>query len=66
LVQQHAHANGVPFRDAIASDERVRERLSTCTLDRLFDPSAQLNEVDATFARLGLSDTSAVGTDGGR
>ena len=54
LVQRHAHANGVPFRDAIAGDEEVRARLSESQLDVIFDPTEQLREIDATFRRLGL------------
>ncbi len=66
LIQRYAHTNGVPFRDAIASDERIRECLSTSQLDRLFDPVSQLHEIDATFARLGLAETNADGIDGVR
>jgi adenylosuccinate lyase len=54
LVQRHAHANRTPFRDAIWGDDDVQARLSREQLDKIFDPSEQLREVDATFRRLGL------------
>jgi adenylosuccinate lyase len=54
LVQRYAHANGTPFRDAISDDDDVQARLSRAQLDKIFDPSEQLREVDATFRRLGL------------
>jgi adenylosuccinate lyase len=54
LVQRHAHATGKPFRDAIARDEVVRAHLSEAVLNKAFEPTEQLQNVDATFQRLGL------------
>lgn len=54
LVQRHAHATGTPFRDAIARDEVVRAHISEAVLNKAFDPTEQLQNVDATFQRLGL------------
>ena len=57
VVQRHARAawdGGADFRKALADDPLVREHLDTAQLDRLFDPMAQLGEIDAVFARLGL------------
>ena len=54
LVQRHAHATSKPFRDAIARDEVVRAHLSEADLNKAFDPTEQLQYVDATFQRLGF------------
>ena len=58
LVQRHAMAswdNGVSFRTALAADPDVMDLLSPDEFESLFDPEAQLVNVDAIFARLGLT-----------
>lgn len=63
LVQRHAHAaweEGTTFRDVIAADPLVRERLTESELDELFDPWQQLQHLDASFERLGLRETASV------
>ncbi|MBA2468129.1 MAG: adenylosuccinate lyase [Chloroflexia bacterium] len=65
LVQKHAHAawdEGQTFQDVIAADPIVQERLSAEKLDELFDPWQQLEHLDATFDRLGLRESTHVGT----
>jgi len=57
LIQRHAHAvwgAGQTFRDVIAADPIVRERLTPEQLNELFDPWEQLVNLDASFERLGL------------
>lgn len=59
LVQRHAHgagAVGKPFRQLISEDPESRQRIPEDDLEDLFDPWAQLTNVDATFERLGLLD----------
>jgi len=58
LVQGHAHASwdgGRPFRDAIEADETVRSMLSVEQIDALFDPTEQLQHLNESFERAGLS-----------
>jgi adenylosuccinate lyase len=57
VVQRHAHAApslGRPFRDLIAEDPDVSQRVAPEQLETIFDPWDQLQHVDATFERLGL------------
>lgn len=57
LVQRHAHGaaeHGLTFREALMADPVVTKRLDEQTLSDIFDPEAQLGNVDATFERLGL------------
>ena len=57
LVQRHALSawdGGFPFRDALAADPTVSALVPAPELARLFDPNAQLGEIDAIFRRLGL------------
>jgi adenylosuccinate lyase len=54
IVQRHALAaadGGTPFRDALAADPAVRERLSPERLAACFDLQHHLRSVDAIFAR---------------
>jgi len=54
LVQRHALAaadGGTPFRDALAADPVVRERLGPERLAACFDLARHLRSVDAIFAR---------------
>ena len=63
LVQRHAHESwdgDRPFRDAIEADETVRSMLPTEQIDALFDPSEQLQYVDESFERAGLSPVVSV------
>ncbi len=55
LVQRHAHANDVPFREAIEADPKVQALLTPSQLAEAFDPFAQLQHVEATYERLGLT-----------
>ncbi len=56
LVQKHAHAqDGRTFRERIEADPEVQERIPTADVEKAFDPWDQLHNVDATFARLGLT-----------
>lgn len=62
LVQRYAHsATGAArsFRDLIADDMEVQQRISTDELESIFDPWDQLQHVDATFHRLGLLQSGA-------
>ena len=57
IVQENAMAawaGGPSFRDRIAADPRVRERLDAAALEGLFDPHTDLLHVDDIFRRLGL------------
>ena len=57
LVQRHALAawdGGRSFRELLAGDPSVAAILDQVALDALFDPSDQLQHVDAVFERLGL------------
>lgn len=47
------------FRDVIATDPEVQERLTSDELDELFDPWQQLVHLDTMFERLGLVEVSA-------
>jgi len=54
IVQRAAAAawdEGASFRDRLAEDARVRERIGD-RLDELFDPAAALRNLDAVFDRL--------------
>jgi adenylosuccinate lyase len=60
LVQRHAHAApsmGRPFRELIAEDPEVIQRIRPEQIESIFDPWEQLQHVDATFERLGLVET---------
>lgn len=46
--------HGTPFRELLAGDPEISNRLPGDALTALFDPSDQLVHVDAIFARLGL------------
>ena len=48
--------HGTPLRDALAADPEVSARVAPEVLDRVFDPLAQLQHVDAIFDRVGLGD----------
>jgi adenylosuccinate lyase len=57
LVQAHAMdswRNGSSFEAAIRNDPEITGRLSQEQLAELFDPTAQLTNVDQIFERLGL------------
>lgn len=57
LVQKHAHAHDeLTFRQRIESDPEVQQRVPSAEIEKAFDPWDQLHNVDATFARLGLTD----------
>jgi adenylosuccinate lyase len=54
IVQRHALAaadGGTPFRDGLAADPIVRERLGPERLAACFDLEHHLRSVDAIFAR---------------
>jgi len=57
IVQSHAMAcwqNNSDFKQAIASDPKVRELLTTEEIDRCFDESVGLKHVDYIYNRVGL------------
>ncbi len=57
IVQKHALQSwdeGGSFRDELLADAQVASVMSAEQLDALFDHEAQLQHVDAVFARLGL------------
>lgn len=57
LVQKYAHSAhqiGKPFKQLISEDPEVRDRVPTEKIEQAFDPWDQLQNVDATFERLGL------------
>lgn len=57
LVQRYAHsavASSRSFRDVIAEDAEVQQRIPDDRMESIFDPWDQLQYVDATFQRLGL------------
>jgi adenylosuccinate lyase len=59
VVQGHAHhalSGGPRFRDGLASDPTVAERLGAAELASLFDPMGQLQRIDEIFVRLGLGE----------
>lgn len=63
LVQRYAHsAAGAAqsFRDLIAGDVEVQQRIRPDQLESIFDPWDQLQYVDATFQRVGLLQSGAV------
>ena len=63
LIQRHARAawdEGATFRDVIAADPVVQERLDADQLGELFDPWRQLIHLDATYDRLGLREPAHV------
>ena len=55
--------HGTSLRDALAADPEVSARVAPEVLDRVFDPLAQLQHVDAIFDRVGLGDAER-GDDG--
>ena len=58
LVQDHARrasSSGSSFRDGLAQDDAVRQRIPSERLQALFDPRRQLTAIDAVFERLGLA-----------
>jgi adenylosuccinate lyase len=64
LVQRlamHSWDGGIPFKDAVATDETVGARLSKRQVDELFDPRAQLRYVEQIFARTDLVVRPVVG-----
>ena len=64
LVQRHAHSTwqaGQTFKDVIAAEPVVQERLSRDQLDDLFDPWQQLQHLDESFERLGLMESVRAG-----
>ena len=57
LVQGYAHSAaeiGKPFRQLIADDAEVQQRVPADKLESIFDPWDQLKHIDETFQRLGL------------
>jgi adenylosuccinate lyase len=55
LVQGHAMnawQNDLVFRELVAADPAIAGKLSAKKLDRTFDLSRQLENVDAIFARV--------------
>ena len=46
--------NGTNFEDAIRSDPVIAGLVTQEQLTKLFDPAAQLSNVDVVFERLGL------------
>ncbi|MCA9832826.1 MAG: adenylosuccinate lyase [Thermomicrobiales bacterium] len=55
LVQRHAHAHDDrTFRERIEADTEVQARVSAEAIESAFDPWDQLQNVDATFRRVGL------------
>jgi adenylosuccinate lyase len=59
LVQKYAHhadEMGKSFKQLIAEDPEVTERIPAETIEKAFDPWDQLGNIDATFERLGLID----------
>lgn len=64
LVQKHALDSwdrGGSFRVAIGGDPAIARLLTPAQLDELFDPRAQLKEIDTIFARAGLIASVAAG-----
>lgn len=64
LVQQYAHSAaevGKPFRQLIAEDAEIMQRVPSDQLESIFDPWDQLQHVDETFKRLGLLDDRDAG-----
>lgn len=63
LIQRHAHAThgeGQTFREVIATDPVIRDRLTSAQIDDLFDPWQQLLHLDESFERLGLKELAHV------
>lgn len=55
LVQRHAHAHDDrTFRERVEQDPEVQNRVDSAEIEKAFDPWDQLQNVDATFARVGL------------
>lgn len=60
LVQKHAYEawdGGRPLRSALEADPVASSLLGPAALDRLFDPTTQIQHVDAVLDRLGLLPT---------
>lgn len=56
LVQRHAHSSdGRTFRERVEGDPDVQQRVPASEIEKAFDPWDQLHNVDATFARVGLT-----------
>jgi adenylosuccinate lyase len=45
---------GATFRELVASDRRITDKLSKSEIERCFDPSRDLQYVDFIFKRVGL------------
>ncbi len=59
LVQRHAHSasvTGDTFKDLVAGDPEVQQRITAQQLEIIFDPWDQLLNINATFQRVGLLD----------
>lgn len=59
LVQRHAHSasvTGDTFRELVAGDPEVQQRITVEQLETIFDPWDQLHNINATFQRVGLLD----------
>ncbi|HEV2072617.1 MAG TPA: adenylosuccinate lyase [Thermomicrobiales bacterium] len=59
LVQRHAHSasvTGDTFRESVAGDPEVQQRITVEQLETIFDPWDQLHNINATFQRVGLLD----------
>ena len=57
VVQRHALAaldGGTPFREALAADSEVQERLTPTQLDACFDLEARLRHVETILRRAGV------------
>ena len=58
IVQDHATQcweQGGSFRDAVADDSRVNERLSPEELERIFSPEPHLRWIETAYERMGLA-----------
>ena len=65
IVQTHAGTawtSGASFRDLIAGDPRVTERLTPDDLNLAFSPDPHLKWIDAAYERLGLNDDAVPAT----
>ena len=62
IVQDHAGAawtRGAAFRELIAADPRVTDRLTPDDLTQAFSPNPHLRWIDAAYERLGLDENAA-------
>ncbi|MBM4436923.1 MAG: adenylosuccinate lyase [Actinobacteria bacterium] len=65
LVQQHASAawsEGRSFREAIAADPRVADRIPARDLAALFDPAPHIQWIEAAYVRMGLGEPALAGS----